>query len=62
MYRCVLLLLLSVVISTPTHFLFVFSLCSKLDMSTDFKSVAAKEKLNSYKVGEEITCFVSKVR
>ncbi|XP_018520155.1 protein RRP5 homolog isoform X2 [Lates calcarifer] len=33
---------------------------SKLDKSADFKSVTAKEKLNSYKVGEEITCFVSK--
>ncbi|XP_049426867.1 protein RRP5 homolog isoform X1 [Epinephelus fuscoguttatus] len=33
---------------------------SKLDKSTDFKAVSAKEKLNSYKVGEEITCFVSK--
>lgn len=33
---------------------------SKLDKSTDLKPVTAKEKLNSYKVGEEITCFVSK--
>ncbi|KAM9362984.1 protein RRP5 homolog [Symphorus nematophorus] len=33
---------------------------SKLDKSTDFKPVTAKEKLNSYKVGEELTCFVSK--
>ncbi|XP_026158937.1 protein RRP5 homolog isoform X2 [Mastacembelus armatus] len=33
---------------------------SKLDSSVDFKAVTAKEKLNSYKVGEEITCFVSK--
>lgn len=33
---------------------------SKLDASADLKPVTAKEKLNSYKVGEEITCFVSK--
>uniref|UniRef100_A0A3B5AQX1 Programmed cell death 11 n=1 Tax=Stegastes partitus TaxID=144197 RepID=A0A3B5AQX1_9TELE len=33
---------------------------SKLDKSVDFKPVTAKEKLSSYKVGEEITCFVSK--
>lgn len=33
---------------------------SKLDKSVDFQPVTAKEKLNSYKVGEEITCFVSK--
>ncbi|XP_030288280.1 protein RRP5 homolog isoform X1 [Sparus aurata] len=33
---------------------------SKLDESKDFKPVTAKEKLNSCKVGEEITCFVSK--
>lgn len=33
---------------------------SKLDTSADFKPVKPKEKLNSYKVGEEITCFVSK--
>ncbi|XP_040891171.1 protein RRP5 homolog isoform X2 [Toxotes jaculatrix] len=33
---------------------------SKLEKNADFKPVAAKEKLNSYKVGEEITCFVSK--
>ncbi|KAK2919332.1 protein RRP5 homolog isoform X1 [Channa argus] len=33
---------------------------SKLDTSVDFKAVTAKEKLNSYKVGEELTCFVSK--
>lgn len=33
---------------------------SKLDTSTELKSVSAKEKLNSYTVGEEITCFVSK--
>ncbi|XP_044047429.1 protein RRP5 homolog isoform X2 [Siniperca chuatsi] len=33
---------------------------SKLDESADFKPVTAKEKLNSYKLGEEITCFVSK--
>ncbi|KAM9856432.1 protein RRP5 homolog [Aulostomus maculatus] len=32
---------------------------SKLDQK-DFKSVTAKEKLSSYKVGEEIVCFVSK--
>lgn len=40
---------------------YFFSLCSKLDGNTEFKSVTAKEKLNGYKVGEEITCFVSKV-
>lgn len=40
--------------------LYVF-LLSKLDQSVDFKEVTAKEKLSSYKVGEEITCFVSKV-
>ncbi|XP_042288547.1 protein RRP5 homolog isoform X2 [Thunnus maccoyii] len=33
---------------------------SKLDQSVDFKTVTAKEKLSSYKVGEDITCFVSK--
>ncbi|KAK2815754.1 hypothetical protein Q5P01_026221 [Channa striata] len=33
---------------------------SKLDASVEFKAVTGKEKLNSYKVGEEITCFVSK--
>ncbi|XP_071359529.1 protein RRP5 homolog isoform X2 [Trachinotus anak] len=33
---------------------------SKLDKSVDLKPVIAKEKRNSYKVGEEITCFVSK--
>lgn len=33
---------------------------SKLDQSVDFKTVSAKEKLSSYKVGEDITCFVSK--
>ncbi|XP_035493857.2 protein RRP5 homolog [Scophthalmus maximus] len=33
---------------------------SKLDESVDFKPVTSKEKLNSYKVGEEITSFVSK--
>ncbi|KAI3352853.1 hypothetical protein L3Q82_019426 [Scortum barcoo] len=33
---------------------------SNLDTSTDLKPVKPKEKLNSYKVGEEITCFVSK--
>ncbi|XP_026215037.1 protein RRP5 homolog isoform X2 [Anabas testudineus] len=33
---------------------------SKLDTSVDFTAVKAKDKLKSYKVGEEITCFVSK--
>ncbi|XP_029285082.1 protein RRP5 homolog isoform X2 [Cottoperca gobio] len=33
---------------------------SKLDESTDFKEVTAKDKLQSYKVGEEVACFVSK--
>nr|XP_046261090.1 protein RRP5 homolog [Scatophagus argus] len=33
---------------------------SKLNKSSDFKSVTRKEKLNGYKVGEEVTCFVSK--
>ncbi|XP_034457166.1 protein RRP5 homolog isoform X2 [Hippoglossus hippoglossus] len=33
---------------------------SKVDKSSDFKPVGAKEKLSSYTVGEEITCFVSK--
>ncbi|XP_019115722.2 protein RRP5 homolog isoform X1 [Larimichthys crocea] len=33
---------------------------SKLDKSTNLKPVTPKDKLNSYKVGEEITCFVSK--
>ncbi|KAM7418676.1 hypothetical protein PAMA_016009 [Pampus argenteus] len=33
---------------------------SKLDQSVDLKAVPTKEKLSSYKVGEEITCFVSK--
>ncbi|XP_042340555.1 protein RRP5 homolog isoform X2 [Plectropomus leopardus] len=33
---------------------------SKLDQSTDLKADKAKEKLNSYKVGEDVTCFVSK--
>uniref|UniRef100_UPI0037E730AC protein RRP5 homolog n=1 Tax=Semicossyphus pulcher TaxID=241346 RepID=UPI0037E730AC len=33
---------------------------SKLDKSKDFKPVTGKEKLKSYKVGDEIACFVSK--
>ncbi|XP_034095029.1 protein RRP5 homolog [Gymnodraco acuticeps] len=33
---------------------------SKLDESADFKAVPTKEKLNGYKVGEKIQCFVSK--
>ncbi|XP_074485164.1 protein RRP5 homolog [Sebastes fasciatus] len=33
---------------------------SKLDTSTDFTAVTAKDKLNSYTVGEEMACFVSK--
>nr|XP_020451870.1 protein RRP5 homolog [Monopterus albus] len=33
---------------------------SKLDNSLDFKAVSVEEKLNGYKVGEEIMCFVSK--
>ncbi|XP_019939596.2 protein RRP5 homolog [Paralichthys olivaceus] len=33
---------------------------SKVDKSSDFTPVGAKEKLESYTVGEEITCFVSK--
>ncbi|XP_028264311.1 protein RRP5 homolog isoform X2 [Parambassis ranga] len=33
---------------------------SKLNESADFKAVTAKEKLSSYKVGEDLTCFVSK--
>ncbi|XP_070711893.1 protein RRP5 homolog isoform X2 [Pempheris klunzingeri] len=33
---------------------------SKLDDGADFKPVTTKEKLNSFKVGEEMTCFVSK--
>uniref|UniRef100_H3C389 Protein RRP5 homolog n=1 Tax=Tetraodon nigroviridis TaxID=99883 RepID=H3C389_TETNG len=33
---------------------------SKLDKSTELKPVSTKEHLNSYKVGEEITCFVLK--
>ncbi|XP_029924542.1 protein RRP5 homolog [Myripristis murdjan] len=33
---------------------------SKLDKSVEFKPDTEKEKLKSYKVGEEITCFVSK--
>uniref|UniRef100_A0A1A8CQL2 Protein RRP5 homolog n=1 Tax=Nothobranchius kadleci TaxID=1051664 RepID=A0A1A8CQL2_NOTKA len=33
---------------------------SKLEDGADFKSVSAQEKLKSYKVGEEITGFVSK--
>ncbi|XP_056228146.1 protein RRP5 homolog isoform X2 [Seriola aureovittata] len=33
---------------------------SKLDKSVDCKPVPAKEKLKSYKVGDELTCFVSK--
>ncbi|XP_019744636.1 protein RRP5 homolog isoform X2 [Hippocampus comes] len=33
---------------------------SKLDRKMELKSVTAAEKLSSYKVGEEITCFVSK--
>lgn len=36
-------------------------ICSKLDKSVVIKSVSVKEHLDSYKVGEEITCFVSKV-
>lgn len=35
--------------------------CSKLDTSVNFKPVAAKDKIKSYEVGDEITCFVSKV-
>ncbi|XP_024914034.1 protein RRP5 homolog isoform X1 [Cynoglossus semilaevis] len=33
---------------------------SKLKAGSDFKRVTTKERLNSYKVGDEITCFVSK--
>uniref|UniRef100_UPI003AB019B0 protein RRP5 homolog isoform X1 n=1 Tax=Centroberyx gerrardi TaxID=166262 RepID=UPI003AB019B0 len=33
---------------------------SKLDTSVEFKPVTTKEKLSSYQVGEEVTCFVSK--
>ncbi|CAJ1052669.1 protein RRP5 homolog isoform X2 [Xyrichtys novacula] len=33
---------------------------SKLDPSTEIKAIKVKEKLESYKVGEEIPCFVSK--
>ncbi|XP_054634148.1 protein RRP5 homolog isoform X2 [Dunckerocampus dactyliophorus] len=33
---------------------------SKLDAKVELKPVAAKDKVGSYKVGEEITCFVSK--
>ncbi|XP_068178536.1 protein RRP5 homolog isoform X2 [Antennarius striatus] len=33
---------------------------SKLDTSRDFKLVPAAQKLKSYKIGEELTCFVSK--
>ncbi|XP_031720539.1 protein RRP5 homolog isoform X1 [Anarrhichthys ocellatus] len=33
---------------------------SKLDTSEDFKAVTVKQKLNSYTVGEQMTCFVSK--
>ncbi|KAM4583938.1 protein RRP5 homolog [Odontesthes bonariensis] len=33
---------------------------SKLDKSGDFKQVAAKDRMKSYKVGEDVTCFVSK--
>ncbi|XP_031144955.1 protein RRP5 homolog isoform X2 [Sander lucioperca] len=33
---------------------------SKLDKCPDLKAVTVKEKINSYKVGEEVTCFVSK--
>lgn len=40
---------------------FLCHLCSKLDTSVDFTAVKEKDKLKSYKVGEEITCFVSKV-
>ncbi|XP_061578811.1 protein RRP5 homolog isoform X2 [Cololabis saira] len=35
---------------------------SKLDKSVDLKSVGAEEKLSSYMVGEEVTCFVSKFK
>ncbi|XP_034043197.1 protein RRP5 homolog [Thalassophryne amazonica] len=35
-------------------------LSSKLDKSVDFKQTTTKEKLSSYKVGEEIICFISK--
>uniref|UniRef100_A0A665SY91 Protein RRP5 homolog n=1 Tax=Echeneis naucrates TaxID=173247 RepID=A0A665SY91_ECHNA len=34
---------------------------SKLEESVNLKAVTAKEKLNSYKVGEQVTCFVTKV-
>lgn len=40
---------------------FLCLFCSKLDTSVNFKPVAAKDKIKSYHVGEEITCFVSKV-
>uniref|UniRef100_A0A665SYB3 Protein RRP5 homolog n=1 Tax=Echeneis naucrates TaxID=173247 RepID=A0A665SYB3_ECHNA len=33
---------------------------SKLEESVNLKAVTAKEKLNSYKVGEQVTCFVTK--
>lgn len=39
-----------------------FVFCSKLDENVDLPSVSAKEKLELYKAGDEITCFVSKVR
>ena len=31
-----------------------FSRCSKLDQSSEFKQVGAKEKLNSYTVGKKL--------
>ncbi|XP_069561077.1 protein RRP5 homolog isoform X2 [Brachyistius frenatus] len=49
-----------------SHPKFTYNICeltlipSKMDASVDFKPVTAKEKLNSLKVGEEITGFVSK--
>ncbi|XP_047221873.1 protein RRP5 homolog isoform X1 [Girardinichthys multiradiatus] len=35
---------------------------SQLDTGIDFKPVTAKDKLSSYKVGDEMTCFVSKFK
>lgn len=35
--------------------------CSKLDASVDLKPVSTQEQMSTYNVGEEITCFVSKV-
>lgn len=53
-----------VFVTIPDLHMVLLNLClsSKLDPNIDLKTVSAKEKFSSYKAGEDITCFVSKVR